>query len=85
MSKERSVLVAAYDDSDSAQHEYSVLKDELPKTGLVMDRSKVLVLASSDRPKRDQRGALRRGADRERCRARGRHGAEGKARSRERR
>ena len=50
MSKERSVLVAAYDDSDSAQHEYSVLKEELPKTGLVMDRSKVLVLATSDAP-----------------------------------
>ena len=50
MSKERSVLVAAYDDSDSAQHEYSVLKEELPKAGLVMDRSKVLVLATSDAP-----------------------------------
>ena len=50
MSKELSVLVAAYDDSDSAQHEYSVLKEELPKTGLVMDRSKVLVLATSDAP-----------------------------------
>ncbi len=50
MSKELSVLVAAYDDSDRAQHEYSVLKEELPKTGLVMDRSKVLVLASSDAP-----------------------------------
>ena len=50
MSKERSVLVAAYDDSDRAQHEYSILKDELPKTGLVMDRSKVIVLATSERP-----------------------------------
>ena len=50
MSKELSVLVAAYDDSDSAQHEYSVLKEELPKTGLVMDRSKVIVLATSDAP-----------------------------------
>ena len=50
MSKERSVLVAAYDDSDRAQHEYSILKDELPKTGLVMDRSKVIVLATSDAP-----------------------------------
>ena len=50
MSKELSVLVAAYDDSDSAQQGYSVLKEELPKTGLVMDRSKVLVLATSDAP-----------------------------------
>ena len=50
MSKELSVLVAAYDDSDSAQQGYSVLKEELPKSGLVMDRSKVLVLASSAAP-----------------------------------
>ena len=50
MSKELSVLVAAYDDSDNAQQGYSVLKEELPKTGLVMDRSKVLVLATSDAP-----------------------------------
>ena len=50
MSKELSVLVAAYDDSDSAHHEFSVLKEELPKTGLVMDRSKVIVLATSDAP-----------------------------------
>ena len=50
MSKELSVLVAAYSDSDRAQHEYSLLKDELPKTGLLIDRSKVIVLASSDAP-----------------------------------
>ena len=50
MSKELSVLVAAYDESDSAKHEYSVLKEELPKTGLVMDRSKMLVLATSYAP-----------------------------------
>ena len=50
MSRELSVLVAAYDDGDAAQHGYSVLKEELPKAGLVMDRSKVLVLATSDAP-----------------------------------
>ena len=50
MSKELSVLVAAYSDGDSAQHEYSLLKEELPKTGLLVDRSKVIVLASSDAP-----------------------------------
>ena len=50
MSKELSVLVAAYGDSDSAQHDFAVLKEELPKTGRLMDRSKVIVLASSDAP-----------------------------------
>ena len=50
MSKDLSVVVAAYDDSNSAQQGYSVLKDELPKSGLVVDRSKVLVLASSAAP-----------------------------------
>ena len=50
MSKDLSVVVAAYDDSNSAQQGYSVMKEELPKSGLVMDRSKVLVLASSAAP-----------------------------------
>ena len=74
MSRDLSVLVAAYDDSDIAQHEYSVLKEELPKTGLVIDRSKVLVLASSDAPNEISVGTHGRGADREGRRARGRPG-----------
>ena len=50
MSKELSVLVAAYATAIARSTSISVLKEELPKTGLLMDRSKVIVLATSDAP-----------------------------------
>ena len=50
MSKELSVLAAAYDDSEARSASTPSLKEDLPKSGLLMDRSKVIVLASSDAP-----------------------------------
>ena len=50
MKRELSVLAAAYSDSEDAERDFEGLKEDLPTSGRLMDRSKVVVLASSDAP-----------------------------------
>ena len=50
MKRELSVLAAAYSDSEDAERDFEGLKEDLPTSGHLMDRSKVIVLASSDAP-----------------------------------
>ena len=50
MKRELSVLAAAYSDSEDAERDFEGLKEDLPTSGRLMDRSKVIVLASSDAP-----------------------------------
>ena len=50
MRREMSVLAAAYSDDEEAAGDFEALKEDLPKVGRLMDRSKVIVLATSDAP-----------------------------------
>ncbi len=50
MRRELSVLAAAYSDDEEAVGDFEALKADLPKAGRLMDRSKVIVLATSDAP-----------------------------------
>ena len=50
MRREMSVLAAAYSDEEEAASDFEALKEDLPKVGRLMDRSKVIVLATSDAP-----------------------------------
>ncbi len=50
MRREMSVLAAAYSDDEEAAGDFEGLKEDLPKVGRLMDRSKVIVLATSDAP-----------------------------------
>ena len=50
MRRELSVLAAAYSDDEEAAGDFEALKEDLPKVGRLMDRSKVIVLATSDAP-----------------------------------
>ena len=50
MRREMSALAAAYSDDEEAAGDFEALKEDLPKVGRLVDRSKVILLATSDAP-----------------------------------
>ena len=50
MRRELSVLAAAYSDDLEAAGDFEALKEDLPKVGRLIDRSKVILLVTSDAP-----------------------------------
>ena len=50
MRREMCAVAAAYSDDEEAAGDFAALKEDLPKVGRLVDRSKVILLATSDAP-----------------------------------